>query len=143
MKRFWEKVNKDGPVLVPKLGKCWVWIGYKTNGYGRFSFNGENRLAYVVAWLLFGNRKLTYPKEQLDHLCRNRACVRPSHLEVVSNQINSQRSSRSTLNPSLVRKIKSMYRTGRFTYRGLASHLKLGKGAVDFVLRGLTWGNIQ
>lgn len=112
MKRFWEKVNKDGPVLVPKLGKCWVWIGYKTNGYGRFSFNGENRLAYVVAWLLFGNRKLTYPKEQLDHL-------------------------------SLVRKIKSMYRTGRFTYRGLASHLKLGKGAVDFVLRGLTWGNIQ
>jgi hypothetical protein len=143
MKRFWSKVNKDGPTVVPKLGKCWVWKACRQNGYGRFSYEGENQLAHVVSWVLAGNPTISYPKEQLDHLCRNRACIRPSHLEVVSNQINSQRGDRSTLNTALVKRIRTLYKTGYFTYRGLAKHLKIGKGAVDFVLRGLTWVNVK
>jgi hypothetical protein len=40
-------------------------------------------------------------------------------------------------------KIRTLYSTGKFTYRKLADHLKVGKGAVDFVLRGLTWVNVR
>src|SRR5438105_526870 len=32
--RFWEKVRKDGPIIRPELGKCWLWIGTKNRkGY--------------------------------------------------------------------------------------------------------------
>jgi hypothetical protein len=140
VKRFWEKVNKDGPVLVPKLGKCWVWTAYKLKGYGRVSYKNKSTLAHLVSWMLSGKPT---PKEQLDHLCKNRACVRPSHLEEVSNQVNSQRGTRSTLTPALVKRIRSLYASGRFTYRSLAVYLEVGKGAVDFVLRGLTWSNVK
>jgi hypothetical protein len=139
--RFWEKVNKDGPTHIPRLGKCWEWTSCLAQGYGKFSYLGESRLAHHISWLLSG-KSLSYG-EQLDHLCRNRKCIRPSHLELVNNQINSQRGARSTLTPVLVRRIRSLYKSGRFTYRSLASYLDIGKGAVDFVLRGLTWSNIK
>lgn len=41
MKRFWSKVDKDGPIPAhkPELGQCWVWTASKNNaGYGRFGF---------------------------------------------------------------------------------------------------------
>lgn len=141
--RFWAKVDKNGPVLEPKLGPCWVWTAGKQQGYGRVRYEGKNRLAYVVSWILAGNKPTVFPETQLDHLCKNRACIRPSHLEVVNNKTNSQRSRKSTLNPELVQQIRRLYESGNFTYRSLAKHLKVGKGAVDFVLRGLTWNNVQ
>jgi hypothetical protein len=33
--RFWAKVRKDGPVLKPELGPCWIWVGgHASSGYG-------------------------------------------------------------------------------------------------------------
>jgi hypothetical protein len=140
--RFWEKVNKNGPTNT-RLGKCWVWTACITNGYGRFSYKGYNCLAHVVSWILSGKPEPLYPEEQLDHLCRNSKCIRPSHLELVDNRTNSQRSRKSTLNPRVVLRIRRLYASGRFTYRSLALHLGVGKGAVDYVLRGKTWENIK
>ena|SRR3990167_5965196 len=79
--RFWLKVNKDGPIPVPDLGPCWIWLGGKSNGYGIFWLNGHSTLAH---------RFLIDVPEGLepDHLCRNRACVRPSHLESVTHSLN-------------------------------------------------------
>lgn len=49
--RFWEKVNKDGPVpaYAPELGPCWIWTAFCLwNGYGRFGIDGHTEYAVTI-----------------------------------------------------------------------------------------------
>ena len=81
MDRFWSKVSKtDG---------CWEWsAALDRNGYGAFRFEGRMRLAHRISWFLHHG---SFPELQLDHLCRNRKCVNPAHLEPVTNRENTIR----------------------------------------------------
>ena len=66
---------------------CWVWMGAKNRaGYGVFSVGKGTVLAHRFAVGPVPDGL------QLDHLCRNRACVRPSHLEAVTGKVNMERS---------------------------------------------------
>lgn len=61
---------------------CWQWLGKLDNGYGRFWLQGKLKLAHRIAW-----EQVNGPvpdKKHLDHLCRNRGCVNPDHLEPVT-----------------------------------------------------------
>ena len=94
--RFWAKVNPSGrvPAHRPELGCCWEWIGATNRaGYGQFEVGtfaahkvrGAHRVAYEA---LNG----VIPEGlQCDHLCRNRACVNPAHIEPVTNRENARR----------------------------------------------------
>lgn len=67
---------------------CWEWdhISPGTGGYGVVRYNGRQMVAHRAVYeILVGPipEGLT-----LDHLCRNRACVRPDHLEPVSMREN-------------------------------------------------------
>lgn len=66
---------------------CWNWQKYTNRGYARFN-NGE-RIVDAHRWYyqVFYNIKLN-TKQHLDHLCRNRKCVNPGHLEIVTNKTN-------------------------------------------------------
>lgn len=65
-------------------GSCWMWTGIVTRyGYGKFCPNPTARVpAHRFAYRLL---KGPLPTDlALDHLCRNRGCVNPDHLEVVT-----------------------------------------------------------
>jgi hypothetical protein len=82
--RFWMKVNARGV--------CWEWTGAMSDtGYGWF-FMGRpegGTGAHRAAWrLLIGD----IPDGLvLDHLCRNRKCVNPAHMEPVTEMVNIRR----------------------------------------------------
>ena len=72
--------------------QCWEWQGRLVgDGYGQFRFSGQNR---TTAAHRFSYMTLVGPIPDglvIDHLCRNTACVNPSHLEPVTNSENVQR----------------------------------------------------
>lgn len=79
--RFWEQVDQtttpDG---------CWTWTGsMQENGYGAFRIacaTNAHRAGYEIQVGPIPDGMV------LDHLCRNRACVRASHLEPVTHREN-------------------------------------------------------
>jgi hypothetical protein len=79
--KFWERVNKDGPVPahVPELGPCWVWTGYVfANGYGGLAPSKLERLyAHRIAWKIYHGEE---SKLDVLHRCDNPVCVRDTHL---------------------------------------------------------------
>jgi hypothetical protein len=90
--RFWEKVDKHGPIPVhrPGLGPCWLWTGRCNNkGYGRFSRLHQSIYAHRAGYELL--RGAIPAGLDLDHLCFVKACVNPSHLDPVTSKVNAQR----------------------------------------------------
>lgn len=83
--RFWEKVDRRGP------DECWPWLAATSQGYGIFHVRVGEPLARAHRFsygLLVG----AIPDGLvLDHLCRNRACVNPEHLEPVTYRVNNLR----------------------------------------------------
>lgn len=79
---FWSRVDKSGGE-----DACWPWLGsLNAKGYGRRYFQGRARLAHGVAYVLSGR---TVPDGYtIDHLCRNRGCQNPKHLEAVPHREN-------------------------------------------------------
>jgi hypothetical protein len=69
---------------------CWEWTGcLNSDGYGHMQVAGRVRSTHRLAYEL-----IVGPIPQglvLDHLCRNRACARPDHLEPVTNEENIRR----------------------------------------------------
>lgn len=75
--QFWETASRD-PVT-----DCLVWNGATTSGgYGNVRYGGRMRNAHIVAYLLM--RGEIPAGKQIDHLCRNRKCIEPRHLEAVT-----------------------------------------------------------
>ena len=87
--RVWAKVE------VLNNG-CWEWTAHRNHdGYGRIGVgsrsDGTRRLVYLHRWVY---EQMVGPVPdglEIDHLCRNRACIRLEHLDVVTHRENMRR----------------------------------------------------
>ena len=70
---------------------CWEWrAGVGASGYGVFTILGTNYAAHRIAKIKIGGEGVP-PHLVCDHLCRNKTCVNPDHIEAVSNRRNALR----------------------------------------------------
>lgn len=65
-------------------GECLRWVGHTNQGYGVVRISNRSVRAHRLAWYA----KNGDTPMDLDHLCRNRWCVNPEHLEPVTNREN-------------------------------------------------------
>lgn len=79
---------------------CWEWSGPTSGtkeqtrgwGYGRISVSGSMSATHVVMYVCFFG--YIPNNKQVDHLCNNRLCCNPDHLELVTHRENQRRKKR-------------------------------------------------
>jgi hypothetical protein len=114
----------------PKTG-CWVWQGaMDAYGYGKA---GHHRKAHRV---FYEQHRGPIPEGlELDHLCHNRACVNPDHLEAVTHAENMRRSPKTKLTMDDARAIRASSELQRV----LAARFGVEKSCISRIQRGLDW----
>ena len=80
--KFWAGVDVRGP------DECWEWTGYQHEGYGRVRYKdltaAKNIVrAHQVAYCLSNDCPLPPVGKVIHHLCENKLCCNPSHLELL------------------------------------------------------------
>ncbi|MGC0251549.1 HNH endonuclease signature motif containing protein [Pseudactinotalea sp. Z1748] len=82
--RFWSKISE-----CPRTG-CWNWTAaHNSTGYGQWAVDGTSKSVHRLTYqALVG----PIPAEfHVDHLCRNKSCCNPQHLEAVPQEVNAAR----------------------------------------------------
>lgn len=93
---FWLRVDRGAST------DCWPWTGsLDGQGYGRLRPPGRNLRAHRLSCIVHGI-PLTVD-QVVDHLCRNKRCVNPAHLEPTTVQINTARGEGPTADLALAR----------------------------------------
>jgi len=90
---FWT--NPDTGETTP----CWIWQGANSGdgrggGYGRVAIDGHSSAVHRVTYtMVYGYLPA---KRQVDHLCCNRLCCNPEHLEDLTHKQNQRRRRKTT-----------------------------------------------
>lgn len=121
------------PQQVNLTTDCTDGTGERTRlGYVRIWINGRRILAHVHAWQLVNGPK---PHGmELDHICRNRWCRNPDHLELVTHRVNSQRAANRKLNQQLAEEIRAAYVPRVVTQIQLAAKYGVSRRTIEQVL---------
>jgi hypothetical protein len=127
-------VARDLYRVDPDTG-CWVWQrAVSIWGYGRY----RRTRAHVVFYV---ERYGPVPEGlHIDHLCRNRACVNPEHLEPVTPAENLRRGDKAKLTAGQVREIKGLL--GTLQQKDIAARYGVDPSLISHIHCGRLWGDI-
>lgn len=119
---------------------CWHWQKAvekkgRSKGYPKKSVKGRMKRAHRHYYEK--ERGVTLKREEhLDHLCKNRACVNPDHLEIVTALENHHR--RARIDQVIADEIRSIYPTVK-SQRKVAAQFGLSRRYVVEILNGEVW----
>ncbi len=140
------KAPKDMPLkerlehYTDKTGDCWRWLGHTNDkGYGRINWKGTKLLAHRAWWETVNDPLGT---NRVDHLCRNRWCVNPDHLEIATQAENVQRGDLAKLIPEEVTLIRRWYAERTITQALLARFFGVSLQSINRIVNRQTWQNI-
>lgn len=136
--------KKGGPVprdhfIVNVETGCHDWIGARWGEYGCVKREGRRRLAHRF---YYERQHGPIPDGlELDHLCRNRLCVNPDHLEPVTTAVNQQRGDAAKLNWHSVEYIRTNHvpRHPEFGMRALGRRFGVTHEAIRKVVNNTAW----
>jgi len=137
--RFWEKVNKNGPVVRKELGPCWLWTG-STMGIGYATlWDGEKTVpaTHVAVYLQTGE----WPVLEMCHICDTPLCVRYSHVfegthrENMKDMAKKNRGASSKLTVQQVLKLRQEHEHGTPQHT-LADKYSVTSGTVSRIING-------
>ena len=117
---------------------CWIVTGYlNLDGYGYMvDDTGKQRCAHIVMW---EREHGPVPDDlQLDHLCVQPPCIRPEHLEPVTNAVNSRRSRSAKLTADDVQQVRQLLKA-KVTHREIASRFGVCTATISHIASGRNW----
>jgi len=117
---------------------CWIWpYGTHRDGYGSLQIDN---VSYEAHRWMFEIIKGKVPKGlELDHLCRNRNCLNPEHLEMVTHAENCRRGANSKLDKEKVAEIRRQF--GKKTQRELAEQYGVSHTMIGNIHNGTRWND--
>ncbi len=93
--RMRDKVQLELCPVAGLDGDCWTWTGaIQSRGYGSFHHEGRRHSTHRLAYVLLVGPIPT--GLQIDHLCENKLCCNPAHLEPVTSKVNNERTTAAT-----------------------------------------------
>ena len=133
---------------------CWLWTGSKVRGYGRFGFRSKDQLAHRVSWILTHGE---IPDGLLVlHRCDVKACIRPSHLFLGTQQDNmddmvfkqrqnaprGERSGQAKLTEKDVQSIREYHEAKVFTQKVLGEIFGISRRQIYSIVRREHWRHV-
>lgn len=130
--------NFNKKYVLNKETGCWDWIASKNqDGYGQFKLNSKMLKAHRVS---YHNFKGPIPEGlQLDHLCSNRSCINPDHLEPVTQAVNNRRGDLAKLTQAQVDEIRLKYSTGNYSQTVLGEEYRVSRPLIGNIVRNEIW----
>lgn len=135
------------PYVINSDTGCWEWQWYvMDDGYAlatdphKNTSGGHTDYAHRVYYRMY---KGAIPDEyHIDHLCKNRRCVNPDHLEAVTPSVNIRRSSVAKLTERDIRAIRRLIGSG-IDASVIADQFGVGKKHIQSIGRGSVWRGIH
>lgn len=138
-KRLARRVRPECYDVDPETG-CWNWnMSTYPSGYGCVGYQGRLHPAHRVSWM---ESRGEIPEGLfLDHLCRNKRCVNPDHLEPVTNAENIRRGKGTKLSEQDVRDILDL-REGGMPLKQIAARYGVHWRHISNILGGWAWKDV-